>query len=97
MAGLSIGAITRVKTGNKMMTITPVTFDDSYPTGGEALTKAQLGLTAINTVFAIPASGYTFAYDATNSKLLAYSTAGTEVSNTTDLHTLAATVIAIGV
>jgi len=92
----TFGAITRIKAQNKLINMVPVTFDSSYPTGGLALTKANIGLVVPDVIFAIPASGYTFQYDAVNSKLKAYASAGTEVANATSLATVVATVIAIG-
>ena len=94
---LTIGTPAIIKTGNKKETLTSVTFDDSYATGGLALSPAQLGMTQTDGIIAFPATGYTFAYDATNSKLLAYSAAATEVTAKTDLHAVTAQVLAIGV
>jgi hypothetical protein len=48
-----------------------VTFDSSYDTGGESLTPAMFGLTAIDDVQAQPAGGYAFEYDYTNQILKA--------------------------
>jgi hypothetical protein len=69
-----------------------ITFDSSYPTGGEAIAAADLKLaTAIELL--IHAGGdadgnaHQFVHDRTNGKILAY-TAGAEVANTTDLSTL---------
>lgn len=45
------------------------TFDSSYPVGGEPLTKADLGWAELGVVWAPPTSGYSFEYDATNSKI----------------------------
>ena len=64
-------------------------FDNSYPTGGESLTAAQVGLSVIEWMYVIGGSeGYHFQYDTTNSKVKVYSTAATEVVNTTDLSAL---------
>lgn len=57
--------------GDMRAVIADVAFDSSYPTGGESLTAAMLGLSAIEFVIAEPAAGYTFEYDHANSKLLA--------------------------
>lgn len=76
-----------------------VTFDNSYPTGGEALDFTKLGFTTVYAVTdcgGINHLGYVFAYDYTNSKILAYrnkdpANAGgadiafPEVTNTADL------------
>ena len=53
-----------------------VTFDASYPTGGESLTPANLGLTTIQTLDIYPSAGYLFDYDATNQKLKALTPLG---------------------
>jgi len=76
-------------------------FDSSYPTGGESLTAANIGLRVIEHINVQPRSGFVFDYDYTNSLLLAYRTGAAtvtagatpaaalaEVSNTTDLSTL---------
>ena len=90
------------------MTITTVDFDSSYPTGGLALTAAQLGFSdnAANlTVFALMRNGYQFQYDGANAKLLAYQGDNAnaspgpaiQVANTTNLSTVTGVqVIALG-
>ena len=75
--------------GARRMAIYDVLFDSSYPTGGEAVTADDFGLSqAIDTMF--PAVGVAsgnallFAYDATNKKIMAfYPTGGTEAGPTT--------------
>ena len=71
-----------------------LTFDDSYPTGGEAITAANVGLNrAIDRIIIESAAGYVFKYDKANKKVLAYyadydaSSDGAliQVANTTDL------------
>jgi len=51
-----------------------ITFDSSYPTGGEPLTVAKMGLKTLSNIVIEPASGYVFVYDRTNSKVKAYVT-----------------------
>jgi hypothetical protein len=56
------------------MTVTKVTFDNSYPTGGEVVTAAQLGLTTLREVIAVEtlaplAKTKTAVFDRTNTKL----------------------------
>lgn len=50
-----------------------VDFDSSYPTGGESLTDTNCGLND-DSLYVLPFAkdGYTFQYDRTNQKLLAY-------------------------
>lgn len=63
----------------------------SYPTGGETadFVGSFPGLVpGVPVVVVIPAkSGYTFTWSASTKKILAYTTATTEVTNTTDLST----------
>lgn len=62
----TVGRYTKVKTGY-------VTFDSSYPAGGEALSASDLGFsTAVSTFVASPAGGLIFEYDFTNSKIKAH-------------------------
>lgn len=49
-----------------------ITFDSSYPTGGESLTAAMLGLASVLFAVVTPSGGYAFEYDYTNSKVIAY-------------------------
>lgn len=67
----------------KMVPFT-ITFDNSYPTGGEAFSFD--GINSIM-IFLIEGSGnYRFQYDYTNDKILAYvGSTGAEVANATDL------------
>lgn len=85
--------------GNRRQTFATVAFDNSYTTGGLALTAAQVGLGVVEELQADPKSGYIFEYDYTNSKLKAYyqtdpANAGganiplIEVANATNLSTL---------
>lgn len=70
-----------------------IAFDSSYPTGGEALSIADLDLGAEPVLVLIPPkSGYIFEYDYTNHKVLVYVEEAVaaggpllEVANTTDL------------
>lgn len=81
--------------GNRRSNIVDVTFDSSYPTGGEALTPAQLGLISVDTVLADGKLGYTFPYDRTNQKLLAFN-GTTQAANEADLSAVTTRVVAIG-
>ena len=83
-----------------------VTFDSSYPTGGETLDFTTLGFDTVLAV--IPAGkttgGYEFAYDYGNSKIIAYwvdtsvdGAAMAQVANTTDLSAVVARFVVIGV
>jgi hypothetical protein len=77
--------------GNKKVKVRTITFDNSYPTGGESLTPNDVGLKTIDTVqggVAPATSGgataRTVAYDHTNQKLLVYTTASAEAANASD-------------
>ena len=69
---LTITQKKRAKMGNAYAVAADVTFDSSYPTGGEALTPATLGLNSIDVMLCETASGYMFQYDYANSKLKAF-------------------------
>lgn len=79
-----------------------VTFDSSYPTGGEAVTAANFELSELKNVLvtnpSIDDEAITSAYfDATNSKIIVIAADGTQEGNTTDLSSTTLDVIAIGV
>jgi len=77
--------------------VAEITFDSSYPTNGESLTSAQLGVTSLSYVKADDTDNYTFVYNYTNSKLKAFVRAtGAEVSNQIDLSAVVTNVLAIG-
>lgn len=86
--------------GADRYTVTDVTFDSSYPTGGEPLTASDLGLTFVAHAFVVPkvlGTGSTVGctYDIANAKLLAYAAAA-QIANTTDLSAATFTVWAFG-
>jgi hypothetical protein len=55
-----------------MEVLMPITFDSSYPSGGEALTAANCGLTEIYDVVIQPTAGFNFLWDSSNSKIMVY-------------------------
>ena len=67
-----------------VQTVTSHSWSTSYATGGEAIAVSAL-VPDLLAVSALPAAGYTFAYDSGSGKLKAYSAAGTEVAATTNL------------
>jgi hypothetical protein len=82
-----------------------VTFDSSYPTGGEAVTAGSFGLSEIEFLLVIGTrgSGYVVEFVPSTSKLKALWVDTTvdgaplaEVANTTDLSAVVADVIAFG-
>jgi hypothetical protein len=84
--------------------VVTITFDSSYPTGGELLAAADVGLTSIAFVDAECADGFALEYDYTNSKLKAFTNdndavadgAMIEVANATDLSAIDARVLIVG-
>lgn len=83
--------------GNLKAVVADITFDSSYPTGGEDLNPSTLGLSFVRFLVSDGSEGYNLVYDYANSKLLAYgSTAGTEVANATNLSTVSCRVFAVG-
>jgi len=77
--------------------VAEITFDSSYPTNGESLTAAQLGVTSLSYVKADDTDNYTFVYNYTNSKLKAFvRTTGEEATNHANLSAVVTNVLAIG-
>src|SRR5687768_13625282 len=69
---LTLSLIRQAQVGPLRIRVHDVDFDDSYPTGGEALTAASLGLHEVYAVLPESKAGYVFRYDRANAKLLAY-------------------------
>ena len=91
--------------GGQKQRIATITFDSSYPTGGEPITAADLGLSSqIEFVFCQTLNaGYVVAWDGSKTapKLKVFqqsaaTSALTEVPNTTNLSTLVVHVLAFG-
>lgn len=100
MAVTATRAVLPFVPGAGRITVTDVTFDASYPTGGEPLTAADLGLAVVDfgiaTVKVAGTGSVTaVAYDVANAKLLAYAAAA-QIASTTDLSAVTATVVAFG-
>lgn len=102
MAGIAVSILERLSLGNKRGTVVQITGPTSYPTNGEPLTAAQLGLHSVvrvdieNPVDATPAAR-SCTYDHTNAKLIYFTTASAEVANTTNLSTFSARATCIGI
>jgi len=58
--------------GNKRVHEVSITFDSSYPAGGEALSARDCGLSLIDFIQFEPARGFGFDYDHTNAKVKAF-------------------------
>lgn len=57
---LTISNLTYSKNNNKNIRSGSIAFDSSYPTGGESITAAELGLAYFDTIEVEPKSGYIF-------------------------------------
>lgn len=74
-----------------------VTFDASYPTGGYAVSPSLFGLTQIAALDANPSSAaHPVVWNPATGKLQVFTAQGTEVADTTDIHTVTCLVEAIG-
>lgn len=74
-----------------------IAFDSSYPTGGEAIVAADLGLDSAIDIFIPAVNGANFAvYDRTNGKLLLYTADGTEASASSDQSAVSVDAIVLG-
>mgnify|MGYP000945656726 CR=1 FL=1 len=107
---LTLTKISAYTAGNKRHRVYDVTFDSSYPTGGESLTASDVNLRKIEQLIVHgPATatrggttGVLATYDYTNAKLQAFwGNAGTasvlpEVTDTTDIATQICRITAIG-
>ena len=67
--GLIVENIRKLKGSNFYQQISEITFDSSYPTGGELLTPRMLGMNVIEFVEIEPSGGYFFEYDHANQKV----------------------------
>lgn len=82
---------------NKRFVVSTITFDNSYPTGGEPLAPSALGLASVDFLSVSSTNANTFAWDRANNKIKAFvRTTGAEVANATDLSTVVVDVFAIG-
>lgn len=105
---VSVSIVAKNAVGNQYEVVADITFDSSYPTGGELVGVNEIfgpafGAGVVTTMHYIDAqprrTGAThfFAYDYANSKLLAYTAAmATEVTNATDLSAAIVRVRALG-
>jgi len=90
--------------GNMKLVIGRVTFDASYPTGGEAYTPSLFGLQKIIRLVPFPANGYVPEDDKANQKIKMYyadydavaDAALIEVANATNLSAVTITVMVWG-
>lgn len=101
---ISVSQVFKNIAGRKRQTVTLVTMDDSYPTGGEAVTANQLGLTFVDAAICQTNSGHIAQYDKANAKIMLYYAdydatgdgALIEVPAATNVATVVVTVLAWG-
>ena len=79
---LTVSVVDRNVVGAARMNVVDVTFDNSYPTGGEALSAAACGLNRMLVVVPTNAPGQFIEWDGTN--LVLYDEAGVEEINASD-------------
>jgi hypothetical protein len=92
------------RAGKKRQAVTLVTMDSSYPTGGEAITAAQLGLATVDVAMCTTNTGHVAQYDKDNAKIKLYYAdydavadgALIEVPAATDVSAVVVTVMAFG-
>jgi hypothetical protein len=83
--------------GIKRRVFADITFDASYPTGGETLDPASFGLSVIEEVIPVDQSEQVVRYDHASGKLVAYGDIGAaEVADLTDLSTISVRVEVVG-
>jgi hypothetical protein len=97
LVALTIRPVKTWVCGDRRNVLADITFDNSYPTGGEALTATDLGLTLeLNAVHAAPATtGHVCPYDQANAKLMAFN-GTTQIADRTDLSAVTTRVLAVG-
>ena len=88
----SVALKKKFKFGNGFGVVADVTLDSSYPTGGEALTAQQFGLTTLDFVLCSPSGGYIAEFDHANSKIKVFTpvkvqAAHTHVENAAETYT----------
>lgn len=104
---LTVSSIAQSVFGNKRVVLANVAFDDSYTTGGLALSPASVGLSSIDAVILNPAmtasgtTGKTCAYKRSTGKVLAYNSVTTaadaEVDNASDQSTFSFDCFIVGI
>lgn len=72
----TVSIVKRIKMGNAKASIVDITFDASYPTGGESVTPGQVGLEVVQGFICEANSGYTFEYVRSTKKLKALAPIG---------------------
>lgn len=76
-----------------------ITFDSSYPTGGEAYTPALFGLATVHSIQVSPVSNNgakLVVWDSANAKFLVYTALGAEAADTSNQSSVVANVTVWG-
>lgn len=95
---LTVDIIRLSKTSTLYVAIADITFDNSYPTGGEYLDPSVFGFGTIVLCLPQSGSGYAFEFDHTTTSLKAYRSAGhTHTENTAASYAQNATTASAGV
>jgi hypothetical protein len=84
--------------GDKRVVTLDVTFDNSYPTGGEVINPSDVGMTRFDYVHPQQPKAATriVTWDYANSKALLYTALSTEAANASDQSAIVATFMFIG-
>lgn len=97
---MALTATKRVETviGNLRFHVYRVTFDNSYPTGGETYTPGLFGLNSIEAILMPGPNGTEYAtWDRANKKFLVFTADGTQAGNASDQSAVGFEVAVIGV
>lgn len=96
---LTITEVVRSALRNKRYLVVDIQFDNSYPTGGEAVAASDFGLSSIDDL-RVPSQNAAgtrlFAWDQANSKIKVFTAVGTEATNASDQSTQTVRVHVIG-
>ena len=97
----AVTASTKLSLGSHFGVIAAITFDSSYPTGGEALGTAELTKLDLSQIdFVIPVGNVLgnrhVVYDRANKKLMLFTALGTEAVNASDQSTIIVNCLVIG-
>lgn len=95
MAALTVSITKSFKLDKQSARLATITFDNSYATGGESLTAANLKLSGINYITCQPTDQYTFEYDYAGADLEVFNTSADAVASG-DLATVSTRCFAIG-
>lgn len=100
---VSITNVVRHKIGDQFKVNATLTFDSSYPTGGESIDASLLGLTIIEDGLVSDSKGYAYdfvpASGGATANVLVYTSASgalAQVANATNLSTLAPKIVVYG-